>query len=256
MRRLTRSRTSFTLFALVMLLLSSEVASAQTDINMEQGLKPYGSYMGGNIDTVSLSNGNLMLHMPLVSYPQRGGRLKLSFFLRYNNKGFHIRQWTFTNGLGQQQTASKCVWDGVGVDVARDQVTETRSTRGPFSAPQSGETKNANFYLTLTNLITADGSSHTISGKKDGGPTFGGGILDGSRLGYFGIQDTVDSSTTYTTQPTCTGGVSTNFYPLVSIDSNGNKITTTATGWIDTLGSDLPPGSAHGIIRHPNLLRV
>jgi hypothetical protein len=212
------------------------MASAQTDINIEQGLKPYGSYMGGNVDTVSLTNGNLMLHIPLVSYPQRGGSLKLSFFLRYNNKGYHIRQWSFTGG-----TASKWTWDGVGVDVARDQIVETRSTRGPFSAPQSGSTKNANFYLTLTNKVTADGSSHTINGQKDVGPTFGGGILDGSALGYYGVQDTVDSTAVNTTYPSCPDGTtSPTFYPLVSLDANGNKISTTGSGWIDTLGRQIP----------------
>jgi len=51
---------------------SLPLAYAQTDVNLAQGLEPYKSYMGGNIDTVSLTNGNLMLHIPLVSYPQRG----------------------------------------------------------------------------------------------------------------------------------------------------------------------------------------
>jgi hypothetical protein len=59
---------------------------AQTDVNLDQGMKPYGSYMGGKLDTVSLTNGNLMLHIPLVSYPQRGDRLSLGFFYDITTK--------------------------------------------------------------------------------------------------------------------------------------------------------------------------
>jgi len=34
---------------------SLPLAYAQTDVNLAQGLEPYKSYMGGNIDTVSLT---------------------------------------------------------------------------------------------------------------------------------------------------------------------------------------------------------
>ena len=52
---------------------------------LEQGIKPYGSYEGGDIDSVSMVNGNLTLHIPLISYPQRGGRLHMGFALVYSN---------------------------------------------------------------------------------------------------------------------------------------------------------------------------
>src|SRR5215813_6001639 len=81
----------------------------QTDVNLAQGLEPYKTYMGGNLDPVSLTNGNVALHIPLVSYPQRGGRLNLGFFLRYNNKAFR------PNG-------TSWMFDGIGVDVQREQL--------------------------------------------------------------------------------------------------------------------------------------
>jgi len=37
--------------------------------------------MGGNLDTVSLTNGNVMLHIPLVSYPQ-------AFFEQYDGSSW------------------------------------------------------------------------------------------------------------------------------------------------------------------------
>ena len=47
--------------------------------------KPYGSYTGGAIDTVDLATGNLMLNIPLISFPQRGTLPPLSFSVELNN---------------------------------------------------------------------------------------------------------------------------------------------------------------------------
>jgi RHS repeat-associated protein len=58
------------------------------DPTLERGMKPYGSFEGGAIDSVSMTNGDLNLHIPLVSYPQRGGKLSLGFFVRYQNGGY------------------------------------------------------------------------------------------------------------------------------------------------------------------------
>src|SRR5258708_7998070 len=69
-------------------------AGAQNNPNEEQGLKPYDSWHGGDLDSVSLTNGGLVLHIPLVSFPQRGN-LDLSFSVVFSNK-----QW-------QKHTAPK-----------------------------------------------------------------------------------------------------------------------------------------------------
>ena len=52
---------------------------------LEQGIKPYGSYENGDIDSISMVNGNLTLQIPLISYPQRGGKLHMGFTLLYSN---------------------------------------------------------------------------------------------------------------------------------------------------------------------------
>jgi hypothetical protein len=73
------------LFAIVFTF--SNLLSAQTAPNLENGFKPYGSYDGSHLDTVSLLNGNLMLHAPLLpNYPQRGGRLAMQSFLYQTSK--------------------------------------------------------------------------------------------------------------------------------------------------------------------------
>ncbi len=59
---------------------------AQTEPNLENGFKPYGTYSGSNIDSVNLENGNLMLHIPMpFSLPQRG-RIQPSYFLGITSK--------------------------------------------------------------------------------------------------------------------------------------------------------------------------
>ena len=48
------------------------------------GLRPYDSYHGSNIDSVNLGNGNLVLHIPLLSYRERSSDLKVDFPLLHN----------------------------------------------------------------------------------------------------------------------------------------------------------------------------
>lgn len=79
-------------------------AFGQDDPNFEIGLKPYGSYHMGNIDTVSVGNGSLALDIPLISYPQRGGKLKLDFSFHYFNEGMYADQTCYP------PPASICYW--------------------------------------------------------------------------------------------------------------------------------------------------
>jgi hypothetical protein len=44
---------------------------------IQQGMTPYASFQDGEIDSVNLGSGNVVIHTPLVSYPQRGGKLRL-----------------------------------------------------------------------------------------------------------------------------------------------------------------------------------
>src|SRR5437660_1020489 len=74
-------------------------ALAQSNLNLETGLKPYGSYHGGDIDSVSMTNGNLTLHIPIASYPQRGA-LKADYYLIYNDKNWQVAQ-SAPNSNGQ-----------------------------------------------------------------------------------------------------------------------------------------------------------
>lgn len=207
--------SSIRLYVLIPLTFAvSILASAQNDVNSDEGLKPYGSYMGGNIDTVSLTNGNLTLHIPLFSYPQRGGRLNLSFYLRYNNKGS----------------------GPFGVDVQRDQLTETRTHTKTFPVPTDNGL--AHVVVRLTSMTTADGSSHDLGWHS--GAKGAGGPVDGSALGQRGIKHFVDGNTSIPVDPSCTNAGTSFWNPVISQDPNGNQIVTSSLGWTDTMGRIIP----------------
>ncbi len=78
--------------AAAILLPASLGAWGQATPDVEQGMKPYGSYHGGAIDQVSLTNGNLILQAGLFAYSQRGGELAYPLVLRYNGKNFSLYQ--------------------------------------------------------------------------------------------------------------------------------------------------------------------
>jgi RHS repeat-associated protein len=88
-RRLTTFSWTLGICALFLTLFVglTDAAIAQTvtvpDPTQESGYKPFGSFAFGDFDSVNVMNLELDLHIPLVSYPQRGGKLKVGFELAY-----------------------------------------------------------------------------------------------------------------------------------------------------------------------------
>jgi len=79
-------------------LLFSGLVYSQTEPNLETGIKPYGSYHGTDVDTVSIMNGNVTVHIPFPQeYPQRGalheGMTQIS-----HSKGWHLTAIPPTGG--------------------------------------------------------------------------------------------------------------------------------------------------------------
>lgn len=75
-------------FALALLSCSS--VFAQNNPNVDQGMKPYDSWHGGDLDSVSLTNGGLVLHIDLAAFPQRGN-LDLKFTVRHSSKQWYVK---------------------------------------------------------------------------------------------------------------------------------------------------------------------
>ena len=95
-------------------LAGSTAMLGQASPDVEQGTKPYGSYHGGAIDQVSLTNGNLTLQAEMLSYSQRGDELAYPVVIRYNNKVFSRYQAPCPH-RGGLQVVGDVLRDGKGV---------------------------------------------------------------------------------------------------------------------------------------------
>lgn len=85
-------KKSLHLVAFALCFLTAAPVLAQTNPNLEVGLKAFGSYEGSDFDIVNLANGNLTIFYPIYSFPQRGSQLKASLRIYYNNKGWGVRR--------------------------------------------------------------------------------------------------------------------------------------------------------------------
>src|SRR5579864_1680692 len=70
-------------------LMVSAACFGQTPTDVGNGFKPYGSYEGGSLDSVSLEDGNVILHAPVVpGTSERGGQLGPQLMLYMSSKNF------------------------------------------------------------------------------------------------------------------------------------------------------------------------
>jgi YD repeat-containing protein len=84
---------------LALLIASSAVAQDQIHPNLEQGVAPNKLYQFGNLDTVNLFNGNLMIHLPIgASYPVGPG-FAYQLMLSYNSKLWDYDRYPVTDPL-------------------------------------------------------------------------------------------------------------------------------------------------------------
>jgi hypothetical protein len=94
--------------------------SAQAQISeFDQGFRPFGSYNLSEIDSVNLSNGRLLVDIPILSYPQRGA-LTLTFSLRYTLANpWYVYEWS-TGNPPQLHRQWRTTGTGIGISIAWD----------------------------------------------------------------------------------------------------------------------------------------
>ena len=80
-------------FAIALCILGGAMTCpAQTNPNLENGIRPFGSYDGSDIDQVNLQTGGLSLRIPLFSYPERGDQ-RVSVVLMFGGRAW--RNWEY-----------------------------------------------------------------------------------------------------------------------------------------------------------------
>jgi RHS repeat-associated protein len=187
-------------------------AFAQQNPNLETGFKPYGSYEDGAIDTVSLTNGNLIVHIPLWSYPQRGSVKRNITAFWTNNKHF----WVFQS----------CNRFGICTDSWKWQF---QPAWVPSDPDQIGVHWTYNGSVYLFSAYTFDGAQHQMAPANGGYET-----IDNAGIFYGGYPATGNSTT-----------LNRNGHRAdVVEDPNGNYVTLNNDGSItDTIGRTLGSGS-------------
>jgi RHS repeat-associated protein len=202
--------------------IGAPAASAQTTPDLEEGMKPYGDFHGGDIDQVSLSSGKLVLNIPLVSYPQRGGKLKVGFSLRWQNITPRQTEVYFANTDVYQERAFR---DANSASVGQLDFVDVLGWSAVLAADG------------LPNIFSPDMSSHQAYYVN---PIFRS--VEANGLAYNSTTPTLTTNDglRYTFVSSTTG-------TLVKVeDPNGNFVTpTTNSGgaviaWTDTLGRSIP----------------
>ena len=92
---------------------------AQDSQNLLQGYNPNDSYGEYGFDSVDYTTGNLMVHIPLVSYPQTGTLPPFDLLLRYNAANWVDTSLPCTPTAVQSCPVYGWVYWGSGVQVVR-----------------------------------------------------------------------------------------------------------------------------------------
>lgn len=229
--------------ALLLLLCSLNVARAQDDPSNMIGGTHFTGYSINDIDTVSMINGNLMLHIPIYSLKQKGG-MPLTFSVSGNNLAFsqyvsclwannescgaHMYAYGFgancTYGIGLHEDNSLRVCRNISKE---DLYYGDGSSNGTILFPTyqiiHGEMDSSHLYQDYNSQLkfrSADGTGYLMNvtsdlftDQTDYGPT-----------GVVSDVDVYDKNGTRSLMRAFTSGAYAGRYETQRIDTNGNSI--------------------------------
>ena len=210
-------------FALTILAVAFAGSAFAQAPDLGNGFVPYATMQDGAIDSMNLDNGNVILHVPIASFPQRGGKLRLTFDIVENNKGWyeyntgHSAWWAFA---------------GSGTWVVPDQ-----SMVAKLSTTKYVDDQGKSWTIHMVSAVTPDGSSHEILGEDTRFWSTGESV-DGTGIQWANPTLTDNNGIQYTGG--VVGGSPLDYTPGNVTDSNGNEITYGTSGWTDTLGRVIP----------------
>lgn len=215
---------------------------AGNDPGYEDGFKPYGSFQVGDIDSINMVNRQLNLNIPLISFPQRGGKLHLGFFLKYSNM--------YLNAIGEQcglPGMSTCLPgsvtpEGTGVNIASDFIdayTPMYASGQSWSYVITPDGASHQVYqdTLFSRMIAVDGSGFAATPEYLTGSNCPGVVST--------ITDRSGVTTTQTCQPSSSTGEATGTTTIT--DGNGNQMTlleaagqSYPSNWTDSMGRSIP----------------
>jgi hypothetical protein len=186
------------------------------------GFAPYQSFHGGEIDSVGLSNGQLVINYPLLAYPQRGD-LKVDFALQHGGKA------NSRVGCVPQEGCTTFGWRGNPIGFGFNQAAGYKVQAIHWYTPPGG----LPVYYYIYSIQTPDGSSHLMGQVNNGWPVVYQ-ALDGS--GWRGLRNTTTQSIDVIISP---DGVR---QAAGWEDTNGNTMNMSSDGSTvnDTMGRQIP----------------
>ncbi len=224
-------------------LLFAHPALCQSNVNEERGLKPYDSLTGSAIDSVSVTNGGLTLHIPIASFPQRGD-LDLSFFLRYNTHQWQVQRNSCETDPITNKLICTYVWDpgdGLqpGTGLSGVEVMSSMDWLGPFAIPKMTTSNKIAGYN--YNVSSSDGNVHSFGYDSISNTTvYPRYATDGTGLMLRDATTLVLPNGTVIAYPPPDPMFGAAVQPTSMTDRNGNQITLGSSGWKDTLGRSIP----------------
>src|SRR5947208_13782266 len=157
--------------ALLLCIGFSSNARAQLDYLPQVGIKEFATYQHSDIDSVDLSTGNVNLHIPLVGFPQKGGKLRLNFMIRYNEPqwiGLLSDQIQVNSSNGQLTSngiwklQNPYTWRVLGADVVRDQGITTTDSMTPRQGHYLTDGTVTPYYSEVYGVRDRSGADHTV----------------------------------------------------------------------------------------------
>jgi len=239
-------------FVLMIVLLGSPLLLlAQSQYEFDEGMRPFGAYQAGDVDSTNLSNGALSVTIPLISYPQRGGKLKLEYTLRYHSGWSQaIYSCDLVANTGKCVSASLKVYGRAG----NFNLVDGQQVIGyPVQTSQSLYQGVSIAYTSLS-FTSADGATHAMAAANSAGSLYRSTDATGfsSASGFtdpIGINYMSGTCPLWSYQPdyyaTTSSSSSNNllvYYCNYSrTDPNSNAISfSQSSGWTDTLGRTVP----------------
>ena len=240
-------------FALYLLILTFTFNVHGQDLpDIAQGIQPYVSYHGGDVDQINLANGGLTVRIPLFSFPQRGS-LSLSYSIVFNSNSYMNSQSCVNRSCISRANIVPTSMHPDGIDPPGAQlVIDQELLTGGLSQydPAFFNIVGARYYIT-----TSDGSQHPLA--RVSSSVFRS--IDGSGFLFqpanpsefpLSLPMTPDTSTGFPVLPGGSGGTVTDRKGIVytgsSItdpDSNSISLTGDNTA-IDSIGRHIPQSSS------------
>jgi RHS repeat-associated protein len=204
-------------------------AHAQSNPNIDNGIKPFGSYDATKIDTVDIATGALSLHIPLLSYSQRGSLPPVNYSINFASKAFVINPHCVTQA---NEPICSPHWEASvrpsGVNTPSFGVYVLRDDGSPELYYSKLQTSTPTYYQ--FSIVSSDEKKHMLFANP-----FGSGLLteDGTGYGCIGCNATSPTSTAtmYTRNGSFDNTASNSFE-----DIHGNTEVNSPSTSVDSLG--------------------